>query len=196
MKQRALLLVVLATLAFCSLSYADVTNVVYADDGDGALTCVYTFQEISDEYILKTTGEQHWSPGHMLGYFYTDSADDPTVTVRNTLDNDTGFTWTAFRVNVYMTNTFSLSNPNVFTPGGWTSAITQVPTWNGTRGPRNDRLYRRHRGDERRHVGFRLQAEFHGHYEGRLPPRVYSHTRAVHGRSDGFGPRRTGIVAT
>ena len=133
MKQRTLLILIAsATLAFSSFSYASVTNVVYADDGDGAFNCVYTFEEVSGEYLLFTDGVQHSAPGHALGYFYTDTPGDPTITVRNMIDNDTSFAWTSFRVNVSMTNSYTLSVPTVYTPSGWTGAITQAPTWNGS----------------------------------------------------------------
>ena len=123
----AILTVVLVAVA--SVAHADIIGWDCADDGDGAIDCVASFDY--GTYELSIVGDQNWGPGHMLGSFTTDTALDPTVMMYNTIDNDTGFTWTGYQVNVSMDSTFTLSNAMVFTPGDWTTAITQ-PTWTGS----------------------------------------------------------------
>ena len=131
MKKLGIIVVVLASLACCSISNATITDFTYATDGDGALTnCYYTWD--STNVVLAMYGDQEWSPGHMLGTIYTDSADDPKLTSRVTLDNDTTFAWTDYHVNVFMNSSFTLSNAVVYTPVNWTATISQQPAWNGS----------------------------------------------------------------
>ena len=65
------------------------------------------------------------------GIFPERSDLDPTVTMRNTIDNDTGFSWTGYHVNVFMDNPFTVSAATIYTPAtsepGWTGSITVSP---------------------------------------------------------------------
>ena len=55
----------------------------------------------------------------------TDSADDPVLTLHNTIDNDSGFVWTEYIVTVTMNKAFTFTNtPTVFSPAGWSVGIT------------------------------------------------------------------------
>jgi hypothetical protein len=105
------------------------------DDGDGALVCNNAAWDVGT-YTMRVTGDQYSSPGHIgkenlaisNAFFTTDTELDPTVTIRNTIDNDTGFSWTSYHVNVYMNKTFSLSDVTVYYPStsetGWTGSVT------------------------------------------------------------------------
>ena len=57
---------------------------------------------------------------------------DPTLKLISAIDNDTSFTWTAYHVNVYMNNSFTLSAATASFPGAipgdWTATITQQAT--------------------------------------------------------------------
>jgi hypothetical protein len=121
---------VLVGLSLCSVGNASIIHVTAADDGDGAVVCTNNMFDAETD-SLTLVGNQYWSPGHILGAITTDSAEDPTLTLQTAIDNDTAFAWTAFHVNVYMTNTFSISAATVYTPGDWTASIT-APSWNGT----------------------------------------------------------------
>jgi hypothetical protein len=69
-------------------------------------------------------------PGGIWGMIYTSSAQDPTLTLQNTINNDTGFDWTGYHVDVFMNQSFVISSPSVLN-FGWTGSITAQPTWNG-----------------------------------------------------------------
>lgn len=116
-------LVGIAFLAAASSAPAGITDAWCMDDGDGAIDCVATFDFQS--YEMSIVGDQFSSPGHMLGEFTTDTAEDPTVMMWNSIDNDTGFVWTGFQVNLKMDNLFTLSDALVYTPNDWTAALIQ-----------------------------------------------------------------------
>ena len=68
----------------------------------------------------------------MVGEITTDSILDPTITYGNSIDNLTGFAWTAFRVNYTLDSTTAitggtlvLGTPHVDNPAGWDGDITQ-----------------------------------------------------------------------
>ena len=75
---------------------------------------------------MSITGYQCASPGHIgkecldnTAYFtaHSETDPDPTATLYTSIDNDTGYDWTAYDVNVYMTKPFTLSSPAVFADG-------------------------------------------------------------------------------
>jgi hypothetical protein len=81
---------------------------------------------------LTMAGDQYWGPGHMVGTIDTTGALDPTLTLGSDIENDTNFAWTAYIVNVYMSNTFTLSSVNVSTPGDWSVvSVSPVTPTNG-----------------------------------------------------------------
>jgi hypothetical protein len=88
-------------------------------------------------YIMSIGATQTSSPGSVAGWFTTDAGGDPTITMDNTINNDTGYAWTSYDVNVYMNQVFTLTSPVVNYPTttepGWTGTITVSPAvWNGT----------------------------------------------------------------
>ena len=133
MKTWSLLGVSAALLLFgASQASADITNIWYADDGDGGLVCP-TYPPTSGD-SLDIYGDQYWGPGHVLVNIATDTAEDPTLTLNNVIDNDTGFDWTGYIVNVYLNKSFTFSGISVANPSGWTGAVTISPAFNGMSG--------------------------------------------------------------
>ena len=136
MNGRGIVLTVLVALFCCLSSYANITNVWYRDDGDGAFNCSNPGDwsgTPTNELSLGVAGKQCWEPGHLLLDVYTDSAEDPTLKIDNSIDNDTSFAWTTFTVNIYMATNFSLSNVNVSTPSDWSVVNYNTnSTWNGS----------------------------------------------------------------
>jgi hypothetical protein len=120
MKMRAIILTVLTTAFCCSTSHASITGASWWDDGDGALVCQSTNWVGGTTDTLSMYGDQYSAPGHMVGTVDTDGPLDPTLTLASAIENDTNFAWTAYIVNVYMSNTFTLSNVHVTLPGDWT----------------------------------------------------------------------------
>lgn len=133
MKKLFVILIVAGGLMHCSVTKANITGIDYASDGDGAIVCnVYTWNGSLPEFTAGTIdGIQYSAPAHVIGNIETDGS-DPTLTLNSTINNDTGFAWTAYDVNVYMSSTFTLSAENVTLPPDWTAAITQSPVWNGS----------------------------------------------------------------
>jgi len=129
MSKQCLAVVLLAALAVLPV-HASITDVVYGDDGDGAIVCTNWSWEVGLDLnpdSLNMTGDQYWGPGHMEGTFQTDTPADPALVIRNALDNDTGFTWTGYHVNVVLSSDFSIYDAQVYAPGGWTVSYTLQP---------------------------------------------------------------------
>jgi len=117
----------------CSIGKANIIYMEYADDGDGAISCpTNTWWPNANSFTCNITGDQYWGPGHVVGTIQTDSAGDPNLTLDSAINNDTSFTWTAYDVNVYMNNNFTLSADNVTVPPDWTATIIQSPVYVGS----------------------------------------------------------------
>ena len=110
-------------LALGVSAQASITGAECANDGDGAIDCLGSWD--ANTYEMTINGNQFTSPGHMVGEFTTDTEEDPNVTMINFVDNDTTFAWDEYVVNVYMNKTFTLSNGLVYAPSGWSTGLTQ-----------------------------------------------------------------------
>lgn len=107
-------------------SNASVTNVTYHADGDGAITCpVYTWPGGTTIQIM---GDQFWGPGDIVGQIQPDGMVDPTLTLANNINNDTGFAWTGYLVDISMNTSFTIGGPPTVTvPADWTIASVMQP---------------------------------------------------------------------
>ena len=139
MKKLSFVLIALAGLIVCSISRANITGIYWWDDGSGAIICSSTNWNSADS-VLSMAGSQS-GPGQMNGWVKTDSPDDPTLTLSGAVDNDTGFAWTSYQVNVYMSVLFSfvapgpsVDNPAPDTPpdDNWFVSGVVAPAWNGS----------------------------------------------------------------
>jgi hypothetical protein len=128
MKWTFSLVIVVAALCWASVGRADITGYNCDSDGDGAVDCALTGWaenvEGTSDYGMTIEGNQFWGPGHMNGAFTTDTDLDPTVRVRNIIDNDTGFAWTGYHIDVAMNNPFTLDLAQVYDPIGWAAHVT------------------------------------------------------------------------
>ncbi|MGB7767480.1 MAG: PEP-CTERM sorting domain-containing protein [Verrucomicrobiia bacterium] len=129
MKKLFFVLMVAGGLMYCSIGRADITSVSCQDDGDGVISCG-PYMWSGSITSVTMDGTQHTVPGqtaagHILGDITTDSTTDPTLTLDSAINNDTGYAWTAYDVNVYMDNPFSLSSASVTLPPDWTLASIQ-----------------------------------------------------------------------
>lgn len=97
-----------------------------ASSGGVTWTSPYLWSDTIDLY-----GSQHWAPGQLSCILYADTPTDPTLSLDNSLNNDTSFSWYSFHVNVSMSVNFTLSAAVVHTPGDWSSHMTQ-PVFNGS----------------------------------------------------------------
>jgi len=130
MKIRSTLFIVGVTFLSCAVSRANILNMTYEDDGDGAVVCPNGWD--GNTGALHIYGAE-MQPGaaHILGTITTDTTVDPTLTLASSIDNDTGLGWTAYRVNVVMSTPFTIvtGSPSVSSPlGDWYVADTIAPT--------------------------------------------------------------------
>jgi len=126
-------------LACAGISKADIANWYCAPDGDGVFTLnspiVWVDNTITGEYDMTVDAAHNsWDYGHMIGWFDMDPLDgDPTIKVINSIDNDTGFDWTDYHVNIYMNLPFTLTNAIVYNPNDWSATPGTISaTWNGS----------------------------------------------------------------
>jgi hypothetical protein len=131
MKKCTVVAILFVLMAWVSVANADITGVTGADDGDGVVTCVTAFDELSDTLSVDGTHNE-LDAGHVLGVITTNTAEDPTLTITNTIDNETGLAWIGYHVNVSMDHVFTLSNAVVSIPGDWTAVITSQPVLVGS----------------------------------------------------------------
>lgn len=119
---------ILVVAATGSISQASIIAASAADDGDGVVTCATCWN--STDYSTTIGGVQHsLVAGHVLGNYTTDTELDPTVKISNSIDNDTGYSWIGYIVNITMSKAFSISA--VTAPSGWTTSVVNQPTQSG-----------------------------------------------------------------
>jgi hypothetical protein len=118
------LVAILAVLILPVFVNASIVGWNCADDGDGAIVMnkpAFNYDDGADEYTLTMDGVQNWAPAHILGDFTADSELDPTVWMIETVQNNTAFAWTGYKIEVQMNKTFTISSP--VTPDDWTATI-------------------------------------------------------------------------
>jgi hypothetical protein len=61
----------------------------------------------------------------MGGTITTSDPLDPTLTINNSINNDSGFAWTGYNVQVFLNTNFSISFPAVpvSNPSGWSASV-------------------------------------------------------------------------
>jgi hypothetical protein len=108
-------------LCLCSAAGASIISASAHDDGSGAFVCTSTswVKSTSTMYI---DGNQYWYPGNVQSQYTTDTPEDPTVWVRNTVENDTDFAWTDFHIDITMSKPFTIDSASG--PTNWTFQIT------------------------------------------------------------------------
>ncbi len=129
-----LLIIGVGVCLLSSFCRAGITAVNYDDDGDGAFICdAYGWEGEPIEVLsINVVGDQLGEVGHILGDITTDTAEDPTLIIGNSIDNQLDFAWTAYNVNVYMSSDFIIENVFVSTPNDWTVASVIQPVLNGS----------------------------------------------------------------
>jgi hypothetical protein len=121
-----LLVLVSALAASISLSQAEIIGYNLANDSDGVITCTnYGLELIGPaSYQVGVYGDHNiWGPGHIEGYFLTDTETDPMIGLSHWIDNDTAFAWGDYHIKVTMSKLFSFSGISVANTG-WTYTST------------------------------------------------------------------------
>ena len=130
--KNAAILSLLSGILLCSTTFANAGSILNATAyGDQNIECyLYTFSP-TDQSLLMGTGAMpmdQYSSGTVSGYITTDG--DPTMTIGNNIENDTGFSWTGYIVGISMSQFFTISAPAVSNPG-WNISISQQPPVGG-----------------------------------------------------------------
>ncbi len=121
MKTKFYSVLTVVILLLCAASTnANIIGAEAADDGDGAIVCVATWDQGTS--TMNIDGVQYWKPGHIAGSFTTDTELDPTVWIVESVDNYTNFIWTDYHIDIGMNKPFSIVG--VVAPPDWTWAIT------------------------------------------------------------------------
>lgn len=131
------ILAVMVTLLACaSISKAEISYWECAPDGDGVITANSdpTWVDWGSGYYGMTMDATHHSLdtlldyGHMVGSFVSNG--DPTIKFTDSINNDTGQTWTDYHINIYMDHPFTIVANSAFVndPLDWNpnSIITSV----------------------------------------------------------------------
>jgi len=114
-------LVVAANLLGWSLGNASVTGVTdWNYSGE-----IYCYSPLWDSTGNIGIDGYQSGPGQMEGTITTSDPVDPTLTIANTIDNDSAFAWTGYIVNVSMNTGFTILSAAATAPPGWTANITQ-----------------------------------------------------------------------
>ena len=123
---KKILLIASASFLGWFISHASVTSVPNWSYS-GGLYCyapALTTDSGTGAQSVGVNGSQS-SFGEMGLTILTDTPSDPTLTINNSIDNESSFVWTEYIVNVAMSQTFSINSAGVVAPSGWTAKITQ-----------------------------------------------------------------------
>jgi len=129
-------------LAVSTVASASIVGVDIADDGDGVITCdanwtgPATNPQLTEDMVELVGTHDLWDAGHMVGTITT-TAGDPTLMLATYIENDTAFAWTAYTVNVKLSQPFTISAATIIDPTDWAAPVTTQPTlvggeWIGT----------------------------------------------------------------
>ncbi|HZL44135.1 MAG TPA: PEP-CTERM sorting domain-containing protein [Verrucomicrobiae bacterium] len=126
MKTRTFVLLVLVGFT-STLSQAGFVTGVTSDFGDANVYCpIYTFSAPDQSLSFGDAGlpVNQYGAGAIAGNFTT--VGDPTLTLANTINNNTGSPWTGYIVDVSMGQTFTIGGLSVANPG-WSIAVAFQP---------------------------------------------------------------------
>jgi len=129
MKKQLVLLTVFGVFACCSVSQANITNALWYRSNSANLHCTDLPPFANNTLTASTI--QYANVGSLVGTIFTDTPDDPTLTLGSSVNNDTSGSWIGYQVNVIMAQTFSFSGtPTVNNPpfGDWFLAGEVAPT--------------------------------------------------------------------
>jgi hypothetical protein len=139
MKKQIALLVVVATLACCSVGKAGVTGAAWVPASCTNLAFLGQTFDPTKSALGVGANQLSLNTARMVGDIYTDTIADPTLTISSSVNNDTGFAWNGYQVNVVMSVPFAFTAPapNVQNPpvNDWFLAAVVPPTLQGGASP-------------------------------------------------------------
>jgi len=122
-------------LGYSSVAYANITGVTDWTWSSG-ISCYTPLLDSSPQLVISAT-QYGAGPVQMGGTLLADSIDDPTLTINDQINNQSGVDWSGFILDVYMSTNFTFSSippntyPFVANPSGWTAAVTIAPNYIG-----------------------------------------------------------------
>lgn len=119
---KKILLITAAAFWGAYLSQASITSIPTWDYSGGLYCYSPVFSGTDQSVGLSGYQSSYGSIGLTI---MTDTPSDPTLTVNNSIDNETSFAWTEYIVSVAMNQSFSINSAGVVAPAGWTATITQ-----------------------------------------------------------------------
>jgi hypothetical protein len=121
MNVKSISLVVATSLSGWSLVHADITAVTDWGYSGG----IYCYTPLWDSAGSVGIDGYQSGLGQMGGMITTSDAVDPTLTINNSINNDSGFAWTGYIVDVFLNTNFSISFPAVpvSNPSGWAAGV-------------------------------------------------------------------------
>lgn len=119
---KKILLITSAAFLGGYLSQASITSIPTWDYSGGLYCYSPVFDGGAQSVALSGYQNNYGSIGLTI---MTDTPADPTLTVNNSIDNETSFLWTEYIVSVAMNQSFTINSAGVVAPAGWTASITQ-----------------------------------------------------------------------
>jgi hypothetical protein len=125
MSTKIYLLVVSVCFLGWSIVDASVTSIPTWNYGGGfyCYAPVLSTDSGTGAQSLGITGTQS-SLGSLGLSILTDTVNDPTLTINESINNQSSFAWTGYILNVSMDQSFSINSAGVIAPSGWTATIT------------------------------------------------------------------------
>ena len=119
---KKILLIGSAMVVGCFLSHASITSIPTWDYSGGLYCYSPVFSGTDQSVGLSGYQTTYGAIGLTI---MTDTASDPTLTINNSIDNESSFVWTEYVVSVAMNQSFSINSAGVVAPAGWTANVTQ-----------------------------------------------------------------------
>jgi hypothetical protein len=115
----------LALLVLAVSANAGITGVTCYNDGDGAIIMNDWWTDLSNPVDAEVYMDEtlHWAPAHALADIVVDG--DPIVRFTKEVDNDSGFTWDGYVINVVRGGNFSITGATQ--PSGWDAPVITAP---------------------------------------------------------------------
>ena len=111
-----------AVVLGCSLSHATITGIPTWNYSGG----LYCYNPVFDSTAQSVTLTGHQTDFGSIGLgINANSPSDPTLTINNSINNQSSFVWTEYIVSVAMNQSFTINMASATAPAGWTASITQ-----------------------------------------------------------------------
>ena len=122
-----------AALSLSAVSLANASVTVSDAGWNGGIYCYLPLTLVDSAGSIGMSADQTGG-GQAWADITASDTIDPTLSINNSINNDTSFVWTEYVVNVMLNANFTIvsANTGVTSPPGWTANVTQpVPVGGG-----------------------------------------------------------------